>query len=287
MKYEIRLERNHQCSDQKCSIIKNKDDSGSVREKNPNYSKGEYSKNNDVERYSINIASYDPDNWKKSTQGGWDSDKIVIKESSFFITYTYPLSYDFSFEYVSKNGFTLKQVIDVIVSTYRKIYQEEEETAETVEINYQGKCIYCQEEYLSEAKTQVLQTEKDHLSCSICMSIYQPNETITTLKCSDQHHFHTSCIETWIKKSKTCPLCRTEPQTRFEKPCGKCQQGIVKFEFTGKVLPLELRLASGGLINRPSTNGKYGIWGHDIEDLSIESLIYDTENKILDVSIGS
>lgn len=43
------------------------------------------------------------------------------------------------------------------------------------------------------------------------------------------------------------------------------------------------------LINRGFSNGKYGIWGHDIYDLVIESIkVCETDDKpIIDVSIGS
>lgn len=39
---------------------------------------------------------------------------------------------------------------------------------------------------------------------------------------------------------------------------------------TEKTIPLEERT---GLINRNKTNGKYGIWGHDIGDLDLSSII--------------
>ena len=43
------------------------------------------------------------------------------------------------------------------------------------------------------------------------------------------------------------------------------------------------------LINRGVSNGLYGIWGHDVYDLVIESIkVCETEDKpIVDVSIGS
>ena len=37
-----------------------------------------------------------------------------------------------------------------------------------------------------------------------------------------------------------------------------------------KTIPIEER---EGLINRNKTNGKYGIWGHDIDDLDLSSII--------------
>lgn len=39
---------------------------------------------------------------------------------------------------------------------------------------------------------------------------------------------------------------------------------------TVKTLPMEER---GGIINRNQTNGEYGIWGHDLADLDLSSII--------------
>nr|TKS09166.1 putative RING-H2 finger protein ATL69 [Populus alba] len=46
--------------------------------------------------------------------------------------------------------------------------------------------------------------------CSICLSDYQPKDTIRCLP--DCHHcFHVDCIDGWLKMSATCPLCRNSP----------------------------------------------------------------------------
>jgi len=299
--YQIGLTRVHRCTEDYCAtmLIQEESTNGWTVFKpgpNPSYIDGKCDKFGGEEKCFLQIAGYDPENWEKSTENGINPDEIVIKDETFKIAYTYPLKDTFIFTYYSKGGFTRKQVVDAIVSTYRKIYQEEEETAETIEINYQGRCRNCQEEHLSQAETMIFsEYQQKHpqgeelppLNCLICLGVYQPNESVTTLNCSDQHHFHTTCIETWIKKSKTCPICRAEPETQFEKPCGKCQEGTVEFQFSGKVLPIELRMAAGGLLNRRATNGMYGIWGHDIRDLVIERLTYDPDQKILDMFIGS
>ena len=48
---------------------------------------------------------------------------------------------------------------------------------------------------------------------------------------------------------------------------------------TIKTIPIEKRKK---LINRNDTNGKYGIWGHDIEDLMLARIeIYETPDKKL------
>lgn len=42
-----------------------------------------------------------------------------------------------------------------------------------------------------------------------------------------------------------------------------------------------------GLMNRNTTDGKYGIWGHDIGDLVIEGINYDPTSKTVALLIGS
>ena len=46
--------------------------------------------------------------------------------------------------------------------------------------------------------------------CSICLSDYQPKDTIRCIP--DCHHcFHANCIDEWLRMSATCPLCRNSP----------------------------------------------------------------------------
>lgn len=42
-------------------------------------------------------------------------------------------------------------------------------------------------------------------SCSICI---EECENGTTSKLSCGHHFHTTCVKEWLKRSRKCPLCR-------------------------------------------------------------------------------
>ncbi len=51
-----------------------------------------------------------------------------------------------------------------------------------------------------------------------------------------------------------------------------------------KTLPIEDR---GPCINRNTTDGVYGIWGHDIEDLWVEGLEYDDETNTVTPIMGS
>ncbi|XP_043711921.1 putative RING-H2 finger protein ATL21A [Telopea speciosissima] len=47
-------------------------------------------------------------------------------------------------------------------------------------------------------------------TCSICLSEYQPRETVRTIpQC--QHCFHADCIDAWLRTNATCPICRNSP----------------------------------------------------------------------------
>ena len=51
-----------------------------------------------------------------------------------------------------------------------------------------------------------------------------------------------------------------------------------------KTIPLEKR---EGIINRNETDGKYGIWGHDIGDLDLSSVeVYKTESGQIQILLG-
>ncbi|XP_051144094.1 RING-H2 finger protein ATL22-like [Andrographis paniculata] len=55
----------------------------------------------------------------------------------------------------------------------------------------------------------VLRTNPEEFNaCSICLEGYCPEEQLRSIaKC--QHSFHAQCIEQWLSKSTTCPVCRT------------------------------------------------------------------------------
>ncbi|XVF79972.1 hypothetical protein PTKIN_Ptkin15bG0033100 [Pterospermum kingtungense] len=43
--------------------------------------------------------------------------------------------------------------------------------------------------------------------CSICLGEYQEKEVLRIMpKCG--HNFHLSCIDMWLRKQSTCPVCR-------------------------------------------------------------------------------
>ncbi|XP_065859162.1 RING-H2 finger protein ATL7-like [Euphorbia lathyris] len=51
--------------------------------------------------------------------------------------------------------------------------------------------------------------------CSICLGEYQEKEVLRIMpKCG--HNFHLSCIDVWLRKQSTCPVCRFPIQNSLE-----------------------------------------------------------------------
>tara|TARA_B100001094_G_scaffold315390_1_gene355335 strand:+ start:1406 stop:1822 length:417 start_codon:yes stop_codon:yes gene_type:complete len=42
--------------------------------------------------------------------------------------------------------------------------------------------------------------------CTICLEEYQENDELYQLQCD--HYYHKECINDWLLKHQTCPLCR-------------------------------------------------------------------------------
>jgi hypothetical protein len=41
--------------------------------------------------------------------------------------------------------------------------------------------------------------------CSICLDAYNEGDVVKTLLCG--HTFHANCVDVWLSRSATCPLC--------------------------------------------------------------------------------
>lgn len=43
-------------------------------------------------------------------------------------------------------------------------------------------------------------------TCSICLESYNENDEIALSAC--KHHFHLECVEKWMFRQRSCPICR-------------------------------------------------------------------------------
>lgn len=53
-------------------------------------------------------------------------------------------------------------------------------------------------------------TTIEQMECAICLSSMSSEKDTAITKTECGHKFHTKCLEEWIKRSNTCPLCRCE-----------------------------------------------------------------------------
>ena len=42
--------------------------------------------------------------------------------------------------------------------------------------------------------------------CCICLENYEEGDSLRVLNC--KHHFHKQCLDTWLLRNNSCPLCR-------------------------------------------------------------------------------
>ncbi|KAH0449176.1 hypothetical protein IEQ34_022976 [Dendrobium chrysotoxum] len=69
---------------------------------------------------------------------------------------------------------------------------------------------YCREAFHSKEDTQ----------CAICLGEYQDKEVLRVMP-TCHHKFHLICIDVWLQKHSTCPICRlplNKHEARLESP---------------------------------------------------------------------
>jgi|SRR5579872_4156985 len=213
-----------------------------------------------------------------------NSNQIVISDTHITIGFSYPLKQEFDFEFDSKNseGFTRLELIQLICNQYHQIYQTESDTATKHQYKYQTECTECKREKLQPVSTTINSTVD---ICSIC------HESLTSeigkLPCN--HNFHMICIQKWLKRDtdRKCPMCMHKCIKIESCEKSNCQSGQLTVEYTDIVPNYEHRMVMGGLMNRSSSDGTYGISAHDLGDLRIEELKYDPVRKRVMMFIGS
>eukprot|EP01095_Lingulamoeba_sp_RSL-Kostka_P016747 TRINITY_DN82_c0_g1_i1.p1 TRINITY_DN82_c0_g1~~TRINITY_DN82_c0_g1_i1.p1 ORF type:complete len:306 (+),score=71.05 TRINITY_DN82_c0_g1_i1:509-1426(+) len=66
--------------------------------------------------------------------------------------------------------------------------------------------------------------EKEDAMCSICFDDYEKDDKIRYLPCD--HHFHSKCVDQWLEKNKTCPLCRKPIDQEEEEDNGAAEEQV-------------------------------------------------------------
>jgi hypothetical protein len=176
-----------------------------------------------------------------------NKDEIVIGDEEIKIRFNYPLEKEWFFNFSSKNGFTREKLLKSIVDKYHEIYKEEEETSSL------------SKDDKKEANHD--DTSKEGVNYDDRNKKEESSENTSK---SDESEKNTDKMEEFNSNGKS------------------------NFSIEKLILKLLSDSPDGVFaLNRKKSNGKYGIWGHCIEDLVIERITYNKNNKIVYMFIGS
>lgn len=182
---------------------------------------------------------------------------------------------------------SLSTLVRMFHEWYERVYREEEETSTHKEHWIPQKCPDCTEETYTDAKIDdfvtILEQPED---CSICFdeTIHADDALVRIRKC--RHAFHRSCLLRWFntprprdsdldpdEKHNSCPICRQPIIT-----CETCDSTrILKRRYFGAVPPHDPN--NDEQIDRPETDGPYGIHTIYYEDLFFKGLVYDSNAR--------
>ena len=264
LQWKIALYSKHLCSDT-CKLSYVTHDSVMIIVDNPDYNDGKCSYYHTINPSIIQISDFSPS--RPHTMDGellYD-EQIVIPDTEIYIAVEFPVTHSKKIKVVSPDplGFSLSSLLQTIKEMYEWVYSYEEQTATEKQFSIQKRCECNQEPFYSDHNNE----NKDR-KCPICLE--DDDKPLCQTTC--EHTFHTECIDRWVSNGKeTCPLCRHPLRN-----CDDCGGTKVKtIYYNGKVVPKELREESC----RNHTDGIFGIYGYDVDQLFIEDMIYNSVTK--------
>ncbi|XP_058179588.1 E3 ubiquitin-protein ligase ATL6-like [Rhododendron vialii] len=74
---------------------------------------------------------------------------------------------------------------------------------------------------LKYSEIKHLKIGEGELSCAVCVSEFEDNETLRLLPKCD-HVFHPDCIDLWLASHSTCPICRANLSKAIESTAECC-----------------------------------------------------------------
>jgi hypothetical protein len=55
--------------------------------------------------------------------------------------------------------------------------------------------------------------------CAVCLEAFQAGDRCRVMP-GCEHGFHAACVDSWLRKSRVCPICRAEVVTRLGEAAG-------------------------------------------------------------------
>ncbi len=239
---------------------------------NPEYKDGKCPYSMKLNPSSIQISNFDKINPNTIDGELLFYNNIVIPDNQIYLQISFPLKEAKNIRITSDNplGFSLTSLVNKIKNVYKWVYEEEENTSttKTFTIIDQCNCSY------NVTNSLIDTIQEGDEKCSICLENLEKEAKKTICN----HVFHKQCIYEWINNNKnTCPLCRKN----ISQCINNCNNGLIYKQYTGKVIPKNMR----GILSRNLTDGSFGIYGYDFEDLFIDEMVYNSITKVLQPKI--
>jgi len=138
---------------------------------------------------------------------------------------------------------------------------------------------------------KILEEGKTYYGISLTLEnlnfIINPNEVVITSNSPPTLEIDYPLTNLYQKKLDSSTYTRVELATII---C-ETYQKIYKEEKESTQLPVESIASrtngSSGLINRARTNGKYGIYGHSLDNLLLHTIIYNKEMNLITLGVDS
>lgn len=278
--WSIPLVSEHICNPNICSQIPEYDENTNEFRivANPEYKDGECAMSHWLYPTVVSISSYSYKNPSGNMGRLYRPDRVVIPDKEFTIKIDFPLSNPTEIQIRGDGNYTIRDVLFFIKTAYEKIYKEEEETSTEREFTFQRDC-ECKNQNISQHWSSINPPHPyENECCSICYEEFE-NKSIVQLNCN--HTFDLGCITNWTNTdNNTCPLCR--------QPIINCQtcsgSGFVTYTQRYKVVPMNLR---GVDMFRNDTDGKYGIYQYDMENLLLDKIFYNSKLRLLSLQIDA
>ena len=205
----------------------------------------------------------------------YEPNNIVIPDTMCNLELTFPLTHPIQVKLYSDNGFTLQKLLYSIHTLYKFIYEEEEKTSTQRMYKVKDNCVECSNYEINDFVSFIFPPKTE---CCICFDTYRVDGSVKVIQLGCNHVFHTECIMNWCTEKNTCPLCRKDIIK-----CETCKgTRFIYYDYVGAVIPIYMR---GFILNRNNTDGMFGIYFYDFEDLLIKSMNYNRINKILKIKI--
>lgn len=65
----------------------------------------------------------------------------------------------------------------------------------------------------TEVENNLKKQDEGLRSCLVCLCDYAPEEEVRTMPCL--HFFHKECIDKWLGKSNSCPICKFDIKNNY------------------------------------------------------------------------